>query len=140
MNIKLIRSKESKDYTEGKLYINEVYFCDTLELKDRGLNQSMSNDIIKSIKVYAKTCIPYGIYKIIISMSNRFKKMMPEVLQVKGFEGIRIHSGNTTKDTEGCILVGEKCGEGVLKDSMKTFNALMRILTKDDTLKSFKIE
>lgn len=140
MNIKLIRTKSNNEYTEGKLYINEVYFCDTLEDKDRGLNQSMSNDTIKSIKVYANTCIPYGIYKIIISMSNKFKKMMPEVLQVKGFKGIRIHSGNTTKDTEGCILVGKKYKEGVLKDSMKTFNALMSILTKDNTVKSFKIE
>lgn len=134
MNIKLIRNKENKEYTEGKLYINEVYFCDTLELKDRGLNQSMSNDIIKSIKVYADTCIPYGTYKVVLSMSNRFKTVLPEILQVKGFTGIRIHSGNNKDDSAGCILVGKKYSDGMIVDSLKTLNALKGVLKNEKSI------
>lgn len=128
MNVKLIRNKDSKDYTEGKLYINGVYFCDTLEDKDRGLSQTMTVDIIKTIKVYKETCIPYGIYKVILSMSKRFGKVMPELLNVKGFAGVRIHSGNTIYDTEGCILVGTKSSDGTITNSRKMFNSLMNIL------------
>lgn len=128
MELKIVRNKLNKEFTEGKLYINGAYFCDTLEDKDRGLLQSMSVDTIKTIKVYKETCIPYGKYKVILSMSKRFGKVMPELLDVKGFIGIRIHSGNTIYDTEGCILVGNKSSDGVIANSRKTFNALMNIL------------
>lgn len=128
MELKLIRTKSNKDYTEGKLYINGVFFCDTLEDKDRGLLQTMTIDTIKTIKVYKETCIPYGKYKVVLSMSKRFGKVMPELLDVKGFTGIRAHSGNTIYDTEGCILVGIKSSNGVITNSRKTFNALMNIL------------
>ena len=66
------------------------------------------------MKVYKETCIPYGKYKVVLSMSKRFGKVMPELLNVKGFTGIRIHSGNTIYDTEGCILVGIKSSNGVI--------------------------
>ena len=128
MELKLLRYPSTNNYTEGKLYINGVYFCDTLEDKDRGLLQSMSVDTIKAIKVYKETCIPYGKYKVILSMSKRFGKVMPELLNVKGFVGVRMHSGNTIYDTEGCILVGNKSSDGVITNSRKTFNALMNIL------------
>jgi hypothetical protein len=128
MELKIIRTKSNKEYTEGKLYINGVYFCDTLEDKDRGLLQTMTVDTIKTIKVYKETCIPYGKYKAILSMSKRFGKVMPELLDVKGFVGVRIHSGNTIYDTEGCILVGVKSSNGTITNSRKTFNALMSIL------------
>lgn len=128
MELKLIRNKSSKEYTEGKLYINGVYFCDTLEDQDRGLLQTMSVDTIKTIKVYKETCIPYGKYKVVLSMSKRFGKVMPELLNVKGFTVIRMHSGNTIYDTEGCILVGIKNGNGIITNSRKTFNQLMNIL------------
>ena len=88
----------------------------------------MSLAEIKEAKVYGKTCIPYGKYNIVLTMSNRFKKVMPEILNVKGFVGIRAHSGNTIYDTEGCILVGKKSNDGVITNSRKTFNALMNIL------------
>lgn len=139
MELKIIRIKSNKDFTEGKLYINEVYFCDTLEDKDRGLLQSMSNDTVKAIKVYAETCIPYGKYKIVLSMSNRFKCILPEILQVKGFTGIRIHAGNNIGDSAGCILVGRKCSDGMVVDSRKTLNALMNIIKNEKSL-SLKIE
>jgi hypothetical protein len=139
MELKIIRIKSNKDFTEGKLYINGVYFCDTLEDKDRGLLQSMSVDTVKAIKVYAETCIPYGKYKIILSMSNRFKCVLPEILQVKGFTGIRIHAGNNIGDSAGCILVGRKCSDGMVVDSRKTLNALMNIIKNEKSL-SLKIE
>ena len=139
MELKLIRTKSNNEYTEGKLYINGVYFCDTLEDKDRGLLQSMTVDTIKTIKIYKETCIPYGKYKVVLSMSKRFGKVIPELLDVKGFIGVRIHSGNTIYDTEGCILVGIKSSDGVIANSRKTFNALMNIL-KTQTLITLKIE
>lgn len=128
MELLLKRIPSTGNYTEGKLYINGVYFCDTLEDKDRGLLQTMTVDTIKTIKVYKETCIPYGKYKVILSMSKRFGKVMPELLNVKGFTGIRMHSGNTIYDTEGCILVGIKSSNGVITNSRKTFNQLMNIL------------
>lgn len=128
MELKIIRIKSNTNFTEGKLYINGFYFCDTLEDKDRGLYQYMSLAEIKAVKVYGETCIPYGRYKVILSMSKRFGKVMPELLSVKGFVGTRIHSGNTIYDTEGCILVGTKLSEGAITNSRKTFNSLMSIL------------
>lgn len=128
MELILKRIPSTGNYTEGKLYINGVYFCDTLEDKDRRLLQTMTIDTIKTMKVYKETCIPYGKYKVVLSMSKRFGKVMPELLNVKGFTGIRIHSGNTIYDTEGCILVGIKSSNGVITNSRKTFNALMNIL------------
>ena len=139
MELKIIRIKSNKDFTEGSLYINGVYFCDTLEDKDRGLIQSMSVCTIKTIKVYAETCIPYGTYKVVLSMCNRFKTVLPEILQVKGFTGIRIHSGNNKEDSAGCILVGRKCSDGMVIDSRKTLNALMNIIKNEKSL-SLKIE
>ena len=72
-------------------------------------------------------------------MSKRFGKVMPELLDVKGFTGVRMHSGNTIYDTEACILVGIKSSDGIIANSRKTFNALMNIL-KTQTLITLKIE
>lgn len=79
-----------------------------LEDKDRDLYLYMSEDEIKSVKVPKETAIPYGMYKVILSFSNRFQKIMPEVIGVRGFAGIRIHNGSFVKDTEGCPLIGYK--------------------------------
>lgn len=135
MELKLIRIKSNKEYTEGKLYINGVYFCDTLEDKDRGLKQSMSVSEIKKLKVYGETCIPYGIYDVVLSYSPKFKKIMPEVFKVKGFTGIRIHNGSYTYHSLGCPLVGKKYTDGMLTDSIKTFKALMAKLEGQTNIK-----
>lgn len=136
MNIKLIRNKSNKEYTEGKLYINGVYLCDTLEDTDRGLDQSMSEFEIKRRKIYGQTCIPSGEYKVILNMSPRFKKILPRILDVKGFEGILMHAGNTVQDSSGCILLGTKCSDGVLMNSRKAVDALIKKLEieKDITI------
>jgi hypothetical protein len=97
MDIQLKRIEYGTNYTIGRLYINDSFFCFTIEDKTRDAG----------VKVAGETSIPYGTYQVVMDMSTRFGKMMPHVLNVTGFEGIRIHSGNTDKDTEGCILLGD---------------------------------
>ena len=115
-------------YTIGKLYIHGVYFCDAIEDKDRGLDDSMKEDEINKIKVYGETAIPYGTYPVHITYSPKFKKNLPLVENVKGFSGIRLHSGNTEKDSLGCIIVGENKKAGMVLNSRATMNKLMKIL------------
>lgn len=128
MRLTLKRIANRKDYCIGKLYINGKYFCDTLEDKDRGLDDSMSEDDIKAIKIKGETAIPVGIYTVLLTYSPKYKKVMPLINNVKGYSGIRIHSGNTSKDTEGCLLVGKNTVVGRLTDSRNTFNALFKRL------------
>lgn len=133
MMITLRRIAFRDTYTIGKLYIDGVYVCDTVEDKDRGLDDSMPEEEIKKKKVYGETAIPYGLYKVDITYSPKFKKMMPLVEGVKGFSGIRIHSGNTAKDSLGCIIVGKNKKVGMVLDSRVTFNKLMKMLdTKEN--------
>jgi hypothetical protein len=106
MLIILKRNKFFDNCTIGSLFLDSEFFCFTLEDTDRFLNDSMSVEEINKRKIYGSTAIPYGIYDIVVSYSNRFKKQLPEILNVKGFSGIRIHGGNTNEDTSGCILVG----------------------------------
>lgn len=115
-------------YTIGRLYINGLYFSDTLEDKDRGLYDWLSEGYIKEIKVKHQTAIPYGIYKVLWSYSPKYKRMMPEVLNVKGFSGIRIHSGNTADDSSGCILLGFNKEVGKVLDSRKTCKKFYEII------------
>ena len=134
MNLELIRKYKLPTYTIGKLYIDGEYFCDTLEDKDRGLTDSMFVSEISKIKIKKETAIPTGTYKVTITYSNRFKKNMPLINDVKGFEGIRIHSGNTDKDTEGCILVGFNKVKGNVINSRDTYNKLFSILSKSNNI------
>lgn len=139
MNITLNRIAKKAKYTIGKLYINDKYFCDTLEDTDRGLTQSMTEQQIKSNKVYGETAIPTGTYRIIISYSNKFKKQMPLLLNVPGFAGIRIHSGNTEKDSLGCILVGKNKAVGKVLESRDTYSKLFSILQEANKKETIKI-
>lgn len=100
MEIKLIRESFGDTFTEGKLFIDDAFECYTVEDTDR----KMEEDLTRKIK--GKTAIPRGRYEVILSMSNRFKKVLPEILNVPGFAGIRVHSGNSSVDTEGCIILG----------------------------------
>lgn len=139
MNIILNRIAKKAKYTIGKLYINNKYFCDTLEDTDRGLTQSMTEQQIGSKKVYGETAIPTGTYRIIISYSNKFKKQMPLLLNVPGFAGIRIHSGNTEKDSLGCILVGKNKAVGKVLESRDTYSKLFSILQEANKKETIKI-
>lgn len=139
MQLKVVRIEYLKDKTIGKLYIDGLYVCDTLEDTDRGLSSIDSILYIKSKKVFAKTAIPKGVYEVVVTMSSRFKKMMPLLLNVKGFSGIRIHSGNTEAHTEGCILVGEVGADKTLWYSRIAFNKLMDKLSKVPTTEKIEI-
>ena len=134
MILTLDRKYKLPTYTIGKLYIDEEYFCDTLEDKDRGLTDSMTVGEISKIKIKKETAIPTGTYKVTITYSNRFKKNMPLINDVKGFEGIRIHSGNTNQDTEGCVLVGFNKVKGNVINSRDTYNKLFSILSKSNNI------
>ena len=105
-------------YTIGRLYIDGEYFCDTLE------------DPPREIKIINETCIPAGKYQVVITMSNRFQRLMPLLLNVPGFDGIRIHAGNTAANTSGCLLVGKNKIVGQLVESRATFDELFAILQK----------
>ena len=128
MLIEVKRLYKKAEYTIGKMYIDGEYFCDTLEDTDRGLKQEYSLAELKEMKEYGKTAIPSGEYIVTITYSNRFKKMMPLINDVPAFSGVRIHSGNTHNDTEGCILVGKNRAKGKVLDSRKTMAELMKIL------------
>ena len=121
MKLKLIRDTFSDESTIGKLYIDGEYFCETLEDKDRYLEAGGK-------KVYGKTCIPRGTYEVTITMSNRFKKELPLLLNVPQFEGIRIHAGNTAADTDGCILLGRARRNNFVENSRDAVNEFMQRL------------
>lgn len=121
MKLILQRYLFAEDYTMGLLFIDGVYFCDTIEDKFRG------NDL-KNKKVAGETCIPYGVYAVKITYSPKYKKDMPQILDVPYFEGVRIHSGNTAKDSSGCVIVGIKSENGKVLESRKTYNALLKRL------------
>lgn len=128
MRLTLKRIAKRKGYTIGRLYINGKRFCDVLEDEDRGLSDVMTEDEIRSIKVKGETAIPVGIYKVILNYSPKFKCVMPLIANVKGYSGVRIHSGNSAKDTEGCLLVGKNTIVGRLTDSRNTYEALFKRL------------
>lgn len=125
MNILLDRKYLKENYTIGKLHINDVYFCDTLEDKVVDVDKSGKIDN-GEVKIYGQTAIPYGKYKVVLSYSPKFGRIMPRILDVPGFNGILIHIGNTIKDTSGCILVGRNKTVGMVNESTTTFNELFR--------------
>ena len=125
MELRLERKYRNNNYCIDKLYINGKYFSDALEDPDRGLTDTMSLDEIKKIKIKGNTCIPYGTYNITITYSPRFKKNLPLLNNVKGFDGIRIHSGNKPQDTEGCLLPGFNKVKGQVIDSRVTTDKLI---------------
>lgn len=130
MEIQVNRTARKDGYTIGRMSLNGVYFCDTLEDTDRGLKSTMSVDEILSKKRKGITAIPTGKYDVVLTFSPRFKRVLPLLLSVKGYEGVRIHAGNTNKETEGCLLVGENKEKGKVLNSRATLEKLMSILLK----------
>jgi hypothetical protein len=122
MQLKLIRKVFNDNNIIGELYIDGAFFCHTLE------------DIERTKKVLNQTCIPCGNYTVILSESTRFKRILPEVLNVLGFIGIRIHNGNTEADTSGCILIGYKTDNKKIWESVKATNDLVDKLTGADKI------
>jgi hypothetical protein len=122
MELTLNRIFLGSSATIGELWVNDTHLCDTLEDRVRPEGE----------KIYGKTAIPEGIYEMVLSYSPRFKKILPEILNVPNFTGIRIHCGNSSADSSGCILVGTWDGEKEdwISDSKIAFNELMSLLQK----------
>lgn len=139
MEILLKRIAKKPNYTIGKLYIDDKYFCDTLEDKDRGLLQSMTENEILKIKVKNQTAIPTGKYKIDMntvsprfgnsSWAKLYKGIVPRLINVPGYSGVLIHPGNTVSDTSGCILLGQNKVVGQVINSQVTWKAFMQKVT-----------
>lgn len=140
MDILLKRRYKGTSYTIGSLFIDGKYECDTIEDTDRAISNEMNESEILSKKVYGKTAIPYGKYEITLdTVSPKFKGRswakfcngkLPRLLNVKGFDGILIHVGNTEKDSLGCIIVGENKIKGQVINSTVTFKNLYLKLYK----------
>ena len=128
MEIRVKRIARKDGYTIGQMSLNNEYFCDTLEDTDRGLKSTMSVDEILAKKRKGITAIPTGKYDVILTFSPRFKRVLPLLLNVKCYEGVRIHAGNTAEDTEGCLLVGENKERGKVINSRATLERLMSLL------------
>ena len=107
MDVVIWRKYREQGFTISRLYIDGQFFCHILEDEDRGLMQGMNVGEIFNIKLAGRTAIPIGDYKIIRQYSPRIKKVLPTIPNVKGFTGIRMHGGNTSKDTDGCPLFGD---------------------------------
>lgn len=120
MELILKRKYLKPDYTIGKLYVDRKYFCDTLEDQVRNLTCEE--------KVPGKTAIPVGKYEVIVNISPKFKRELPRLLNVPGFDGILIHRGNTAKDTAGCILLGENKERGKVINSTQYELQLTKML------------
>lgn len=131
----LIDRKWKKDtYTIGNLYVNNRFFSNTLEDKDRGLSDSMPLGRIAKAKVYGETAVPTGTYGVRMTYSSKFATRawarryngkVPELLNVKGFSGVRVHPGNTAKDTLGCVLLGKNTAKGMVSQSTSYYYKLL---------------
>lgn len=123
MELRVKRVALKSDYTIGRLYVNGEFFSDTLE------------DAVRDTKIYGKTAIPCGTYKITMDVvSPKFKDRswakpydgkLPRLIDVPNYEGVLIHVGNTAEDTSGCLLVGQNRAVGKLVNSTQTFMSLM---------------
>lgn len=122
MEITVKRTNKANDYTIGQMFIDGEYFCDTLEDTVRDLTN------VKD-KIYGRTAIPAGTYSVILDYSGHFKKLLPHILDVPFFSGVRIHSGNDVEDTNGCILVGLYYRAGYIAESRATMEKLMKKLS-----------
>lgn len=132
MEIKVDRKWKKEKYTIGRLYINGEFICNTIEDTDRGLTQSMSEEKIKTKKIYGKTAIPSGRYKILMNVvspkfsqkefyMNVCKGKVPRLEGIKGFSGVLIHSAATADNVEGCIGVGFNTEIGRLTSIKEAF-------------------
>lgn len=130
MKLELKRRYFADTYTIGALSINGQKFCDTLEDKNRDLNHDGDLTDPGEEKIYSKTAIPFGKYKVEIIHSPHFKRELPWLRGVPHFEGILIHRGNTENDSSGCILVGENKVKGKVINSAKYELELVKLIKK----------
>ena len=139
MKILVKRVAKKEKYTIGKMYVDDVYVCDTIEDKDRDLTQNTPLNDIKKKKVYGQTAIPSGTYNVTLDVVSTkfvqkpyFKALcggkLPRLMNVPGFDGVLIHTGNDEDDSYGCIIVGYNKVKGKVIESRKAFEKLYPIL------------
>lgn len=139
MKLLIDRKWPKSTYTIGRLYIDGIFYCNTLEDADRGLKQSDSLDYIKSRKVAGETAIPKGVYGVAMNVTSpkyagvtwywQFcRGKMPRLLNVPGFDGILIHPGSDALSTKGCVLVGKNTKVGKLTESKATFQQIYKLM------------
>lgn len=137
MKIRVDRKWKKATYTISRIYIDDVFFCNGLEDRDRGLKQTDHPDYIRSRKVFAETAIPTGTYEVAMNVTSPkyaavpwYYKLcqgkMPRLRNVPGFEGILIHPGSTALDSAGCLLCGKNSIVGKLTESKVTFEKLYK--------------
>lgn len=136
MELTLIRKFKGPTYTIGDLGIDGKFFCNTIEDTVRELpatcpDTPRGRSCTCKEKIYARTAIPAGQYRITLEYSPRFKRRMPYLHDVPHFLGILIHSGNTETDSAGCIIVGENTVKGKVLNSRATFQRLYALLEKE---------
>jgi len=140
MKLKVVRETKNDVCTIGSLFINDVFFCYTLEDKDRGLKQSDSLLFIQAKKIFGLTAIPSGFYKLTVNQSPKFKRMLPRILEIKGFDGVLLHRGNTADHSLGCILIGYKKGYNSIFESTKAETDLVnRLLLHNNEVHTIEI-
>lgn len=130
MKILIKRQWFTNKSTIGIMRVDDEYLCYTLE------------DVARptGVKVFGMTCIPAGVYQVVLDYSNRFKRVMPHILDVPRFTGIRIHPGNTDVNTEGCVLVGLEHGLDAVWQSKTAFEELLRRMKEATEIRKEKIE
>ena len=141
MKLRVERRWKKQTYTIGRLYIDGLFYCNTLEDADRGLKQTDDLSFIKSRKVAGETAVPRGTYAVAMNVTspkyagvawywNFCQGKMPRLLAVPGFDGILIHPGgsNGPLDTRGCILVGRNTKVGKLTDSKACFQQVYKLM------------
>jgi len=128
MKLELKRLPNGLTAAFGNLYVNDTWFCYTLE----DIVREKEGVPVSEWKIKGHTAIPRGSYKVALTFSNRFQRIMPQLMNVPGFEGVRIHAGNTNADTEGCILVGDLVQAEFLGQSKKAYDRLFALLKATD--------
>lgn len=118
LRLDLIRDIFTLTSTTGMLYVDGKFYCYVLEDTDRYLEKGGQ-------KVFGKTAIPRGTYRVIVDFSNHFQKFLPLLLNVPQYAGVRIHTGNTALDTEGCLIVGMLRSADKVSSSKMAFDGLL---------------
>jgi hypothetical protein len=134
MKLKVWRKWPKKGYCIGIFYVSGARLSNSLEDEDRGLDQKMPTGKINQLKIKGRTAIPKGTYRVVLSVSPKFstrawakkyKGLVPELLNVKGYSGVRIHPANSASEVEGCIAPGDNTVIGKVTNSTKRYYELM---------------
>lgn len=139
MKIRVERKWPKPTYTIGRFYIDGIFYCNTLEDADRGLKQSDHPDYIRARKVAGETAIPKGTYTVAMNVTSPkysaspwywslCQGKVPRLLNVPGFDGILIHTGNNPLQTSGCLLIGKNTKVGQLTESKETFKKIYKLM------------